>query len=294
MTGNPTLLAVLLEDRGLNRYGSFSAAYQKAARALDPRLPASAPSRAQFHRWTKGELRSLPYTDHCRVLEHMLDGYSATQLLGPCPDREIPAPARGNGAKSAHGANPTSTTLPPVTGMAGVEAIFASRSEFAARVEPQGLLEGVSSVRAAGLSLNLICQQLPDQFLLRLLAEGAQLTCLFLDPDGDAMREREREERYEPGILATLTRLNIEMMTRLRDRLPPAASDRLHLAAYDETIRFNITLAGDHTAVVQPYLPHARGVESPTLLIRATSGAGGLYPVFEQVYEALAERSRPL
>ena len=293
MTGSPTLLAVLLEDRGLNRYGSFSAAYQKAARALDPGLATSAPSRAQFHRWTTGGLRSLPYTDHCRVLEHMLDGYSAMQLLGPCSDRAIPAPALAN-AKTARPAPPLGTPLPPVTGMAGVEAIFASRSEFAARVEPQALLEDASSVRAAGLSLNLICQQLPDQFLLRLLTRGAQLTCLFLDPDGDAIKEREREERYEPGTLAALTRLNIEMMTRLRDRLSAEARDRLRLAAYDETIRFNIIIAGNHTAVVQPYLPRARGVESPTLLIRATGGPAGLYPVFEQVYEALAERSRPL
>jgi len=291
MSGSPTVLAVLLEDRGLDRYGSFSAAYQKAARALDPRLGASPPSRAQFYRWTKGGLRGLPYTDHCRVLEHMLDGYSATQLLGPCQDRAIPAPARTSGAKAAGSAQPPT---PAATGMAGVEAIFASRSEFAARVEPQALLEDASSIRAAGLSLNLICQQIPDQFLLRLLTGGAQITCLFLDPGGEAVKAREREEQYQPGTLSRLTKLNIEVISRLRDRLPADAHERLRLATYDETIRFNILLAGDHTCVAQPYLPQARGVESPTLLIRNTSGPGGLYPVFEQVYEALAERSRPL
>ena len=37
MTGQPTLLAVLLEDKGLQRYGTFRAAYEKAARALDRR-----------------------------------------------------------------------------------------------------------------------------------------------------------------------------------------------------------------------------------------------------------------
>ena len=46
MTGSPTLLAVLLESRGLDRYGSFRAAYQKAACAVDPGLSGSAPSRA--------------------------------------------------------------------------------------------------------------------------------------------------------------------------------------------------------------------------------------------------------
>jgi len=290
MTESPTLLAVLLEDRGLNRYGSFSAAYRKAARSLDPAPDSEGPSRAQFYRWTKGGLRSLPYTDHCRVLEHMLTGYTAAQLFGPSPDRAIPAPARSSGAKAA---NPA-PVVPGVDMMAGVEAIFTSRSEFAAKVEPRALLDGVTSIRAAGLSLNLICQQIPDQYLLRHLAGGTQLTCLFLDPGGQAIQAREREEQYQPGFLSNLTKLNIEVISRLRDRLPAEAQDRLRLAAYDETIRFNILLAGDRTCVVQPYLPQARGVESPTLLIRSTSEPGGLYPVFEQVHQFLEERSRPL
>jgi len=46
--------------------------------------------------------------------------------------------------------------------------------------------------------------------------------------------------------------------------------------------------------VAQPYLPKARGVDSPTMLIRATSSPGGLFAVFEHVYEALAERSKPV
>ncbi len=96
MTQTPTLLAVLLDRRGLDRYGSFRPAYEKAARAIDPKLGHSAPSRAQFHRWTTGALRGLPYTDHCRVLEHMLSGYTAAQLFQPCPDRALPPPERAS------------------------------------------------------------------------------------------------------------------------------------------------------------------------------------------------------
>jgi hypothetical protein len=69
-------------------------------------------------------------------------------------------------------------------------------------------------------------------------------------------------------------------------------SDRLRLAVYDETIRFNLILSGETTCVAQPYLPRARGVDSPTMLIQATSAPGGLFGVFEQVYAALAERSK--
>ncbi len=109
MSEHPTVLAVLLEGRGLHRYGSFCAAYHQAAGALDKQLARSVPSRAQFHRWLTGELRGL--------------------------------------------------------GMAGVVAVFTSRSEFAATVDPASLFDSARRVRAAGLSLNLICQQVPDQFL---------------------------------------------------------------------------------------------------------------------------------
>jgi Domain of unknown function (DUF5919) len=290
MTAHPTVLAALLEDRGLDRYGSFSAAYQKAASALDKQLARSVPSRAQFHRWLTGDLRSLPYTDHCRVLEYMLTGYSAQQLFTPCPDGTLPHPARGKREIAEPAASPG---LVP-GGMAGVVAVFASRTEFTAQVDLISLFDRAQRVRAAGLSLNLICQQVPDQYLRQWLADGGELSCLFLDPDGEAIKAREREEDHLPGNLSVLTRLNIDILSRLRDRLPDPAADRLRLAVYDETIRFNLILSGDHTCIAQPYLPKARGVDSPTMLIQATTAPGGLFPVFEQVYAALAERSKPV
>jgi hypothetical protein len=291
MTGQLTVLAALLEDRGLQRYGAFRAAYEKAARTLDEGLWRSAPSRAQFHRWRTGHLRALPYTDHCRVLESMLAGYSARELFQPCPDGLVPAPVS---VPPPGRADPAAgrTDTPP--GMADVTAVFASRSEFAGRVDPQALFAGASWIRAAGLSLNIICQQVPDQQLRRLLAEGTRLSCLFLDPDSESMRSREREEEYPPGHLAGLTSLNIQIMARLRDHLPGPDRDRVQLAVYDETIRFNIILVDDHICVAQPYLPHARGIDSPTLLINRGRAPGGLYPIFEQVYDSLQERCRPL
>jgi hypothetical protein len=290
MSEHPTVLAVLLEGRGLHRYGSFCAAYNQAAGALDQQLARSVPSRAQFHRWLTGELRGLPYTDHCRVLEHMLPGYSTQQLLAPCPDRTVPAPGRTEPGTTAAAALPTT----PAPGMAGVVAAFASRTEFAAKVDPISLFDSARRVRAAGLSLNLICQQVPDQYLRQWLTDGGELSCLFLDPDGDAIRAREKEEDHLPGNLSALTRLNIDILARVRGRLPDGIGQRLRLAVYDETIRFNLILSGDRTCVAQPYLPKARSVDSPTMLIQATNAPGELFPVFEQVYESLAERSKPV
>lgn len=57
---------------------------------------------------------------------------------------------------------------------------------------------------------------------------------------------------------------------------------------------YNILIAEGRACVVQPYLPQARGVDSPTLLIRPAAEPGSLYPVFEHVWDALAKRSTPL
>jgi hypothetical protein len=115
------------------------------------------------------------------------------------------------------------------------------------------------------------------------------VTCLFLDPNGQGTAAREIEERYKPGHLAGLTALNIDLLQRLRSRLPNSVQDRLALATYDRTIRFNIVIverASDKTAVVQPYLPHSRGIESPALVLHPTPESG-LFETFQTVFDEL-------
>ena len=41
------------------------------------------------------------------------------------------------------------------------------------------------------------------------------------------MQSREREEDYAPGHLARLTSLNIQIVARLRDRLPAPDRERM-------------------------------------------------------------------
>ncbi|GAA2120344.1 DUF5919 domain-containing protein [Actinomadura alba] len=91
-----------------------------------------------------------------------------------------------------------------------------------------------------------------------------------------------------------MTRLNIEVLTRLRKRLSTQARDRLRIAVYDETIRFNITLIDGETCVMQPYLPQARGVDSPTFVIKRETPGNGLFGTFEQTFTSLWERSTPV
>jgi hypothetical protein len=160
---------------------------------------------------------------------------------------------------------------------------------------PHTMFESATSIRAAGLSLNLICQHYSDSELLQILARGTTLRCLLLDPRGEAMKAREAEEGYAPGYLSSLTELNIQnLIRRVRDRLPTDRQAGLEIAVYDETVRFNILLIDADLCIAQPYMPEARGVDSPTFVIRRKWVEAGLYPVFEHIFNSLWERGRPL
>ncbi|MBQ1034735.1 MULTISPECIES: DUF5919 domain-containing protein [Micromonospora] len=178
---------------------------------------------------------------------------------------------------------------------ADVTAIYSSRSDFVAELPPHVLFDSATDIRASGLSLNLICQQYADNRLLKLLAAGTRLRCLFLDPAGEAIRRQEREDDFPDGHLSALTELNIQNLAhRIRDRLPAGTRDHLTIGVYDESVRANVLLIDDRLCVVQHYLPRMRGVDCPTMVIERSAGPSGLYPIFDEMFSSLWNRSRKL
>lgn len=289
MTVGPTTLKHLLAREHFGQHSEFCREYDRVAKTIDKSLVGTWPSKAQFYRWVNGEVKGLPHDAHCRVLEQMLPGWTAEQLFAPCPTPEhlgTPprVPARSASSTTAHS-----------TGLhGGLSAVYMTRSEFTDHVPPHSLFDRARDIRAAGLSLNLVCQQYPDRDLRRLIVGGASLRCLFCDPNGKATTLYEEEEGYGAGQIASLTALNIQGLLRLRDALPDDARDRLSLAVYDETPRYNLVIVDHATCVAQPYLPRTRGVDSPTFVVDRQPTGGGLFDVFDSVFDALAERGRPI
>lgn len=79
-------LRALLSERHWQKYTTFCKEYDRVAASIDHELVGTAPSRGQLHRWLSGELKGLPYPDHCRVLEGMFPGWSAQRLFEPLED----------------------------------------------------------------------------------------------------------------------------------------------------------------------------------------------------------------
>ncbi|MFI2662631.1 DUF5919 domain-containing protein [Micromonospora carbonacea] len=201
----------------------------------------------------------------------------ATSAAGASPSPALPLGAPGTGAEQ----------------LGDLVAVFSSRTEFSTHVSSDHLLGGARTVRAVGLSLNLLTQGFADSQWHGFVRAGGRARCLFLDPAGAAVEAREAEEGFAPGQLSALTRLNIETLVRVRARLPDGLGDHLELAVYDDTLRFNVVLTDD-VCVAQPYLPVSRGVDSPTFVVRRQEDRSCLYPVFEQFFESQWQRGRQL
>lgn len=288
--GTITLLKAMLQKRHLQEHRAFCRAYDRIAKQIDPTLVGRYPAKATFYRWLGGDVRKLPHPDHCRVLEHMFPGIGIEQMLQPW-DPRVPLPevkkddqasrlaAQGNGqpSRSQYG---------------DLVAAYANRAEFTQNMPPHKLFDDARTIQAAGLSLNLICQSYSDERLRGLLRRGTRLQCLFLDPTGEAIRARELEENHEPGDLSSLTRLNLQMIRRLRAELPPEDQDQVELRTYDQTVRFNIIIVDDVHCVAQPYLPSVRGVDSPTFVMRRRGDGAGMFPTFQSVYTNCWEQGR--
>jgi uncharacterized protein DUF5919 len=281
------MLRALLRQRHWQTYSTFCAQYDKVARTVDPNLVGSWPSRAQQHRWLSGSMAGLPYPDHCRILEKMFPGWTADQLFAPFSGGALAQLDHTDDASRRESENEASGSY------ADLEAVFATRAEFNSNVPMHKLFDQAQDIRAAGLSLNMLFQQYPDRKLTDQISEGTRLRCLFLDPDGDAIKDRENEEGHTPGHLAMLGQLNLKIIRKVQERLPAEARDRVEVRLYDETVRFNITLIDHSLCIVQPYLPDARGVDSPTFVIRRKTPDLGLYRIFEHVYNSLWERGKP-
>jgi hypothetical protein len=290
-TGDAILLKVLLRQRHLHVYSAFSREYDKVAAKLERELVGTGPSKAQFYRWISGELATLPYSHHCRVLEGMFPDWGVEQLFQPYSGGIDFIPKPGIERITL----PVGLPAPPPrpTSTKDVTAVYTSRSEFVHELPPHQLFDGAKRIRVAGLSLNLLCQNYPDRALRELLETGTTVEALFLDPAGEYVKRRDQEEGHDAGLLATLTDINIQAMRRARGKLTADARDNLRIRTYDETVRFNITIIDDRVCVVQPYLPDARGVESPTIVTEKQDGPG-LYDTFEQVFSSMWDRAKDI
>ena len=166
----------------------------------------------------------------------------------------------------------------------GITDVFVSRVEVIRAYPPAEILADAAHVRVMGLSLNQIVQSVSDRQLRTAVGRGTDLQCLFLEPYGRYISDRESEEGHIAGTLSQLTATNIDTLKRSRRHLPADTAHRLQLRTYNAPLRFNIIIIDESLAIVQFYLPAARGTESPALVLRPTATPPDLFSEFTTVF----------
>ena len=189
MTGQPTLLAALLEEKGPATVRGLPGGLREFRPGPGRGPGDSAPSRAQFHRWRPATYAASPTPTTAACLS----------TCWPVTRRgSSSSPARRPHVHPAGPGGPAGLARTVSTGMADVVAVFSSRSEFARQMEPQACSRRPArSGRPAVPQRHLPAGARP--VAAPAARRGDRLSCLFLDPDGEAMRGRERRKTTCPA-----------------------------------------------------------------------------------------------
>ena len=163
--GTPIRLKALLRQRHWQVYRTFQSEYDRTAAGIDPKLAGTWPSRAQFNRWLSGELKGLPYPDHCRILEAMFPDHSADQLFTPA-DQPVSVPAGGAVDQAAGVVDVDEETTPAAVGGINYRAREADLDERVAASHQDWL----ATRRRLGQHRAALTKQVinlyPEEFLL--------------------------------------------------------------------------------------------------------------------------------
>jgi hypothetical protein len=206
MGEQPVMLKVLLREKHWQHYATFCVEYDKAARRIDSGLAGRYPSRAQLHRWLTGAVRSLPYADHCRVLEEMFPGWTAEQLFQPS-NGERPLTLAGMPAAAPPSSVVLSTGLRPYIEQAfTAEHVIIDFAGFSGETLHGVVQEPLDKIRTgeikpASVTIRML---LPDT--TRPMAVPCRVEDLADDPDYRA-RMHQITGRHAYAILETVQEL---------------------------------------------------------------------------------------
>jgi transcriptional regulator with XRE-family HTH domain len=158
--GQPTLLRALIAERHWQNFRAFEAQFRRAARELaererDPDLAKVTVSSRQWERWYSGNVKTEPYPDACRVLEHMF-GYPVQQLLAIAEtgSRQPDEDSAGNREYGLARSLPSSMPDIPGQGDAACGLTAAEGRHFVERLRRTFLAGGLAALTLPALGLD--------------------------------------------------------------------------------------------------------------------------------------------
>jgi hypothetical protein len=226
-----TLLRVLITGRHWQRFATFETQFRRAADELatqhqEPGIRRVTVSPRQFERWYAGKVKTEPYPDACRVLEHMF-GYPVRQLLGPAsqatPQAASSLPARQAGTSAAAQGEEVSG-LPILAGSRvwapdrdGDSEDFSQLGAGSIASDPERIL-AMATRRALRFGATADASNIGDESLDQLRAEVSRLAFAY-------------PQEPLPLILGDIVSLQDYTFSLLEGRQKPRESRELYVVA---------------------------------------------------------------
>ncbi|MEO6892355.1 MAG: DUF5919 domain-containing protein [Ktedonobacteraceae bacterium] len=174
-----------------------------------------------------------------------------------------------------------------------LQRIYRTRTEFIRDFSYPRMFENAHSIIAVGISLNTVSMNYSrDDLIKSVFEEKCVFQLCFLDPNGKNCAEREEEESYPGGTLASLTSFNIHIMKAIRsqiEKIDPERCKQIEIKTYDMVPRYNIYIVDDTLMTVQGY-GYGRGEDTPILVLKRAT-VNGLFDFYVSEAKHIFEHS---
>lgn len=275
----PTLLKALLRVRHWQKRETFAQQWDSVAKTIDSRLVGSCPAHAQFYRWLRGSVRSMPHPDACRILEAMFPGWTVQQLFQPVRlsrSKLLPAPTVESNNHSIMNAIATGlddrmmiqTELEESrSGSPDLVAAYAMRGLISRPKWNEAICGAKKHLWLYGMAeLGYALDDSVPKILEAAVGNGCEIRVLLLDPDYPGTAGIDADEGSPPGTLAARIRSSLMRFQQISKECGPA----MHVRVYNAPPTVSI-VRGDDRMIVTPYLRFFVGSNSPSLELQYTS-----------------------
>lgn len=122
------------------------------------------------------------------------------------------------------------------------------------------LSAATDTIDVVGVANEMVTIDVDEGFFTPFFDRGGRMRVLFLDPESEAVKRREVQEKWPPGHLSIKAAANIARL-----KLYSNAEGKLQVRLYDHMPTVNMLLIDRRWALVHHYGWSAHGTETPTI-----------------------------
>lgn len=171
-----------------------------------------------------------------------------------------------------------------------VKQVLAMRSSLGNAMDLNEKIAQAHSIYAIGISNTELTYKMDPEAIKYAIENGCKIECIFLDPEGQYTKIREKEEGITENKIKDTTIRNINCAKDIIEELDESLKCNFKIYKYDLNPRMNILIIDD-TVILQYYANFVQGMQNPCFLIEKQENNSPLYDFCMNSFQALKEKS---